>query len=471
MGCRPDPQIINVSESGYPKDVAEIVLTKCAVSGCHNDISKDAAGGLSLGTWNKMFEGSRTGAVTIPFNHKQSSLFLFVNTFNDLGVGMEPTMPVNKDPLSKEEVIILRDWIESGAPNSVGKVKFADDPIRKKVYIVNQGCDLVSVIDKETNLIMRYVKVGNKAQIEAPHMIKVSPDGKYWYVVFTAGDVIQRFKTTDDTFAGEIFIDVGSWNTFAITSDSKRAYVIDWAFEGKVAVVDLEKMELIRYYTGPSEFKTPHGSTLSKDDKTLYITAQNGNFIIKVDIPNVNFPEVTHVSLVPGQAPNSSSSLDPHEIEMSPDGTKYYVLCQKSNEIRVMDVATDQLLAVIPTGVFPQELSFSKTTDYAFVTCTEDVQTFPGERGSVTVINYKTNTFVKHIYTGHQPHGIGVDDSKNLVYVAHRNQNISGPAPHHTTDCGGRNGYMTIIDLNKVELLSPKRYELSVDPYFIDIRQ
>ncbi|HET6245126.1 MAG: hypothetical protein H0V01_14100 [Bacteroidetes bacterium] len=469
IGCRVDPPIVNISESHYPKEIAKIILSKCAVPGCHNNISKDAAGGLSLETWDKMFEGSRTGAITIPFNHRQSPLFLFVNTFDDLGLSMKPTMPVNNTPLTREEVVLIRDWVENGAPGADGLVKFSEDPKLKKVYVVNQGCDLVSVIDQKTNLIMRYVEVGNKPLIEAPHMIKVSPDGKYWYVIFTAGDVIQRYRTSDDSFAGEVFIDAGNWNTFSISSDSKQAYIINWAFAGSVAVVDLENMLLLRYYQGPTEFKTPHGSTLSKDNKTLYITAQDGNFIIKVDIQNINFPEVTHISL-DNNPINSMSSLDPHEIEISPDGTKYYVICQKTNEIRVMDVATDELLTVIPTGVFPQELMFSKTSDYAFISCTEDTQTFPGERGSVTVINYKSNTFVKHIYTGHQPHGIAVDDKSKQVYVAHRNQNTSGPAPHHSTYCGGRNGYMTIIDMNRLELLSSKRYELSVDPYFIDIR-
>ena len=379
LGCRQDPPIIDTANSDYPKEVSKIILAKCAVPGCHNDISKEAAGGISFETWDKMFMGSRTGAVVIPFNHKQSPLFLFVNTYKDLGVTMAPTMPINRTPLNKDEVLLLRDWISNGAPNSTGFVKFSDDSKRKKIYIVNQGCDLVSVIDQETNLIMRYIEVGNKPQIEAPHMIKTSSDGKYWYVVFTGGDVIQRYRTDDDSFAGEIFINAGNWNTFDITSDSKRAYIIDWAPQGKVAIVDLEKMEFIRYYTSVSEFKSPHGSALAPDDKTLYITSQTGNFIIKVQIPHVNWPEVSHISLIPGQIPNSQSSLDPHFIEISPDGTKYYVTCQKSNEVRVMDIATNELVAVIPTGIYPQELVFSKTTDYAFVSCTEDTQNFPSQ--------------------------------------------------------------------------------------------
>jgi DNA-binding beta-propeller fold protein YncE len=469
--CQKDPAIINISGSGYPEKVGKIMLTKCAVQGCHNDRSFEAAGNLNLTTWDEMFKGSRTGAVAIPFNHRKSSLFLFVNTFDELGVSMKPTMPVNAEPLTKEEVITLRDWIDQGAPNDKGFVKFSDNPSRKKIYINNQGCDNVAVIDQESKLIMRFVSVGNKPQIEAPHMVKISPDGKYWYVIFTASDIIQRFRTSDDSFAGEIFIGQGNWNTFSITGDSKTAFIVDWSSSGKIAVVDLDNMTFKRHYQGAGLFTFPHGSAISPDNKFLYVTAQSGNYIYKIDISNIDFPEIYEILLAPGQPVLKNSSLDPHFIEISPDGKSYHVVCQASNEIRIMDIETDALLGIIPTGDFPQELTFSSKSGLAFVSCTEDTRTFAGRRGSVTVYNYQSKTTVKSIYTGHQPHGIAADDEKMLVYVANRNIDANGPAPHHVTDCGGRNGYMTVIDINTLELLSPKRYELSVDPYFVEIRK
>lgn len=49
--CKKDPVIVDISETGYPKEIGELIVTQCAVSGCHNDISKNAASGLSLSTW------------------------------------------------------------------------------------------------------------------------------------------------------------------------------------------------------------------------------------------------------------------------------------------------------------------------------------------------------------------------------------------------------------------------------------
>jgi YVTN family beta-propeller protein len=470
IGCKQDSPIIDADGSGYPNEIAKIILTRCATPGCHNENSKGAAGNLSLETWEAMFLGSKTGTVTVPYNYRQSPLFLFTNTFSDLGVGMEPTMPVNQDPLSKAEVLKLRNWIEAGAPNQQGFVKFSDNLNRKKIYITNQGCDLVAVVDKETNLLMRYIEVGNKPSIESPHMVKVAPDKKSWLVCFSAGSIMQKFRTSDDAFMGEVNIGFANWNTMAFTSDSKIAFVVDWSGNGKIAVVDIEKMQLVKNYSGNNLFSYPHGSVVSPDDKFLYVTSEKGNFIYKIDIRNLDFPEVEAISLIPGTNPGASPGLDPHYIEFTPDGTKYHVVCQGSNEIRVMDATNDQLLAVIPTGYYPQEVAFSKIKPYAFVSCMEDVFTFPGKRGSVSVYNYQTNTFLKAIYSGHQPHGLAIDDQTKRVYVANRNIDSGGPSPHHTTDCGGRNGYMTIINLDFLDLESPKKYELSVDPYFIDIR-
>jgi hypothetical protein len=159
--CKIDNQLLVKSGGNYPESIGKIILNKCAVSGCHNDISKDAASGLSLTSWNKLFDGTRNGAAVIPYNHKQSTLFLFCNTYEDLGVSVKPTMPINRDPLTKDEIIALRNWIDYGAPDDKGFVKFSDNSAnRSKYYVCNQGCDLITVFDSETDLPMRCFEVG-----------------------------------------------------------------------------------------------------------------------------------------------------------------------------------------------------------------------------------------------------------------------------------------------------------------------
>jgi DNA-binding beta-propeller fold protein YncE len=144
-----------------------------------------------------------------------------------------------------------------------------------------------------------------------------------------------------------------------------------------------------------------------------------------------------------------------------------------------MQLSNDSLLAVIHVGTKPQEFSFSEKHPYIFVTCTEDVIT-SNKKGSVYVINYNDLSVVSSIYPGYQPHGIAVDDDENLVYVANLNYDTNGPAPHHVAACGGRNGNVTIIDMNTLQLYNKTlsngesfeyRDELLSFPYFVSIRK
>jgi|SRR5688572_19094107 len=459
--CKDDdePTPPSFNDGCYPPAVAEIIVKKCANSGCHNTQSKDAASGLDLSSWEKMFLGNGSGATTIPYRSDQSTLCYFTNTDSTLGIVQIPNMPYNGTPLSQAEYLTLRDWIDAGAPNCEGFVKFSDDPSRKKFYITNQGCDLVGVHDAETKVIMRYIDVGNSPVIESPHMVRVSPDGQFWYVSFINSNVFQKFRTSDDVKVGEVNITQGSWNTFAISPDGTKAWVVDFSSNGRVAYVNLQTMSLEMMYQGPGLFTSPHGSALSQDGNTLYVTAQLGDIIYKGDVTDPMNPDFEEIII------NSSGSpaAAPHEIAFSPDGSKYFITCSGRHEIRVFNSTDDAFIAAIPTAEQPLEMSFSSDNNYLFVTCQSG--------NAVTVIDYTNLTAIKDITVGHLPHGVAVDEVKNQVYVTNRNlENSGGPPPHHTSSCGGWNGYLTIIDMTTLELVPGFKHELSVDPYSVSVR-
>lgn len=461
FSCTKDKAMISYENTGYPQEVAEIIINKCATSGCHNATSKGGAAGLSLATWQTMFEGSNGGAVVIPYRPDLSTLIYYINSFSEYGtIQLIPKMPLSGTALTNNEVKILHDWILNGAPNAEGFVKFSDNPNRKKFYVSNQGCDLVTVFDAKEMLAISAINVGKTSVIEAPHFIKVSPDNKYWYVSFLASGVFQKYRTSDNLLVGEANIGSGSWNTFALTSDGKYAYMVDWTSNGKIKKVQTDSMLVKGIVSG---LIYPHGSALNQTNDTLYVTSQLGNYLFKIP---TDFSTIYNVILDNSGIANNTSSLDPHEIMMSPDYSKYFVTCQTSNEIKVVDRLSGQILSSIPVGNTPQEMAISTSKNYLFVSCMEDVTTFGNtKRGSVYVININTHSVVKSIYTGHQPHGIMVDEQNNRVYITNRNVSSGGPAPHHASLCTGQNGYVTTIDLNTLQLLPDLKAEVSVDPY------
>ncbi|MCC7302361.1 MAG: hypothetical protein IT233_06945 [Bacteroidia bacterium] len=461
-----------LEESGYPNEIGKIILTHCAVTGCHNAESKAAAGGLDLESWESMFRGGSGGATVIPFSPDFSTLMYYVNTYDDLGPSLNPTMPLNNAPLSRGDVELLKRWIAEGAPDRNGFICFSDNISAGKYFISNQGCDAVAVFDKATDLCMRYISVGKYPNIETPHMLRLSPDGVYFYVIFSVGNgsqnYLQKFSAESQLLIAEVNLGQGSWNTLTISADGRRAYVVDWSANGGPMDVNLETMSVVANYQGM--LIDPHGSTLN--GSTLYITMQAGNGLYKMDTSDI--ANYTMVSLDPPNAPDpGSNSLRIHELAFSPDGSKYFVTCQgpSLSQMRIFQTSNDSLLAVIPLGAYPSEMAVADPLPYVFVTVMEDVSTFPGKRGSVAVINYQTHQLITSVYTGHQPHGIGVSNSRKRVYVANRNLEPSGPAPHHSSLCGGRNGYLTIIDMNTMQLVPGIRTELSSDPYSVGVRE
>ncbi len=453
-----------VIKGDYPVEIDRIISTRCAISGCHNTASKDAASGLDLSSWENLFKGSRSGSPVIAFNSRFSSFSYFINSYADLGTVNAPTMPIGGSAMTRDEVLLMKRWIDDGAKNSEGLVPFSGSSV-KKLYAVNQGCDVVTVFDSETHLPIRYVEVGSGKS--TPHQVRVSPDGMYWYVVFLNSNIMKKYRCSDDAFVADLPLsplaaktgpeNALDWNTFVISSDSKRAYCVSWTAIGAVATVDLVNNRLLRFSPG---WNYPHGICLSKDGSKVYIAAQTGNYVSEID-SSFNMSSLREYALDGGQV-NTASSLDPHDLVLDETGTELVVTCQTSNEVIVFDLITLTPRARLKTPLYPQEIVYSKKYKAFYLTCSGNGTAADG--GSVVKINRDLSlTVVKH---GAQPHGLAIDERSNLLYVLSRNISTSGPLPHHTSQCEGKNGFVTFLKPEDLKSTGDK-FELSVDPYFV----
>jgi DNA-binding beta-propeller fold protein YncE len=463
--CKHTPQQPGKVEtvSNYPVEVEKILIGKCA--SCHNEQNQFSSGGIRLDTWEQLFEGGSNGAVVIPYDIANSSLLYFININQNLGPVAYPTMPYDPEhapntanPLTQDEYLIIRDWVAAGAPDKNGKVPFAANASgRQKIYITMQSCDLVGVVDAERRVLMRYIPVGKTPATELPHNVRVDPSGRYAYVSFYGGNYVQKIDTDKDSVIAEAFVGTGNWNIVQVTPDGNKLMVTDWNDNGKAVLIDAASMTVEQTVGNLSK---PHGIA-SNPAHTFFVTSEVKNVIYKFSIVSPFFKEVN--------AGPSPSSLVIHEIVMTPDYSRYFVSCQATGEVRVFDANADTLIKMITVGHHPQEIALSKSRPYMFVTCMEDSSSVPGYKGSVYAINYNTYETTRIDGPFYQPHGITVDDQNGTFYVVSRNFEQSGPAPHHSSACGGRNGYYSVYDLNTFKRL-PRRYEVSADPYSAETR-
>ncbi len=465
----------------FPEAVGKIFIDKCATAGCHNAASYQNCNGLLLDSWEHLLEGGNHGTQVVAYSPEYSPLLYFVNTDPARGTVATPTMPYDPsggtaNALSAAEYKVLKDWITAGAPDKDGNIPFATEAdTRQKIYIAQQPCDLMAVVDAKSNQVMRYIHIGESStNMESPHCVRTSADGRYAYVSFYTGSSIEKIDMRTDQVVGSIGLGSGAWNILFITPGDNWVVTTDFRNPGRVFFADAATLAIKTEWTGSGAgiFTFPHGIATNATGDTCIITAQYGNVVYRY-APDVPYYKKISIDGNPPVATAASTGApDPHEIMMAPDYSKYFLTCEKTNVVRVLDGHTDSVLAVIPTGAKPQEMAISLTKPYLFVTCTEDsTNPTPACRGTVYVINYNTLAVVQVINGDfYQPHGISVDDRDGKVFIASSNINPNGPAPHHASACDGRVGWYSVYDLNTLAPVNNKRYQTTVMPYSVATR-
>ena len=105
----------------YYRTVRPILQRRC--SGCHFDGKRE--GGLSVVAVSELLKGGEAGASLAVGKPDESPLIQRIS-------GEKPDMPLNSEPLTSEQVLTLRTWIEQGAeddtPADVGQAITAEHP-------------------------------------------------------------------------------------------------------------------------------------------------------------------------------------------------------------------------------------------------------------------------------------------------------------------------------------------------------
>jgi len=104
--------------------------------------------------------------------------------------------------------------------------------------------------------------------------------------------------------------------------------------------------------------------------------------------------------------------LSPLEMVLSPDGHRLYVVCQGSNELRVVDLISGKAAIAVPLGRAPRGITLSPDSSQIYVTNSTD--------DTVSVIDAVTLKVTRTLSTGFEPAGVVTDRSGGTLYVANR---------------------------------------------------
>ena len=122
-------------------------------------------------------------------------------------------------------------------------------------------------------------------------------------------------------------------------------------------------------------------------------------------------PELAWVAAQPS-ASAEERYASPLEVLLSPDGARLYVLCQGTDEVRVLNAATGRVLRTIAVGHLPRGFSLSPDGGRLFVANSWD--------DTVTVIDTESGRVKATWAAGFEPSGVVEDRAGKLLYVADR---------------------------------------------------
>jgi DNA-binding beta-propeller fold protein YncE len=219
------------------------------------------------------------------------------------------------------------------------------------------------------------------ADVDGPHGVAVSPDGKFYYVSTAHGTpygFLWKYALANDSLAGRVML--GNFPaTMQITPDGAFAYVVNFNLHGEmvpssVSIVSTDEMvEVARVTT----CTMPHGSRINAQGTKQYSACMMDDMAVEIDTrtfgvsrhfmvgkgkemgmpgaPAARGPTATmaaHDAGGHGMEPPKPGdvSCSPTWVQPSADGARIFVACNKSSDIVEIDVARWSMIRRIPAG-------------------------------------------------------------------------------------------------------------------------
>lgn len=334
------------------------------------------------------------------------------------------------------------------------------------VYVTAESEDEVAVVkfDGQKAEAIKRIPVGVwPAEIEGPHGITVSPDGKYWYLSMAHGNpygILYKYKTGSDELVGQTTLGLFP-ATMQISEATGLLYCVNFNLHGdmvpsSVSVVDPETMtELTKITTGTM----PHGSRISPDGMKHYSVAMMSGELFEIDALDLSVSRILDLDASAEMKKDAMAGMDHSQMDHSkmdhskmngggmkhskvkptwviphPTWNKVYVAGNGSNEILEVDLDQWKVTNKFPGDKGPYNVEISPD-------------------GKKMVVTYKTaaKTGIWDLESGKElarldnnrrvSHGVAMSSDSKYAFVS-----VEG--------VGGEPGSVDVIDLKALKIVA-----------------
>jgi DNA-binding beta-propeller fold protein YncE len=260
------------------------------------------------------------------------------------------------------------------------------------------------------------------ADVDGPHGLAVSPDGRFYYVTTAHGTpygFLWKYATANDSLAGKVML--GNFPaTLQLTPDGAFAYVVNFNLHGEmvpssVSIVSTDEMvEVARVQT----CTMPHGSRINARGTKHYSACMMDDMVVEIDTRTFGLARRFSVAkgkegpIGPGEhAMHHEPTCAPTWAQPSATGDKVYIACNKANDIVEIDAGSWTLTRRIPAG--PGVYNLGVTRDGRLLIATN-------KRGqSVSVIEIASGRELARIPTKRPVvHGVAVSPDDRYAFVS-----------------------------------------------------
>lgn len=314
-------------------------------------------------------------------------------------------------------------------------------------YVAAESADEVDLIrfDGTRAEVVARIPVGSlPTEIEGPHGLTVSPDGRYWYMTLAHGQpfgTLHKYETGTNTHVGRV--ELGLFPaTMQISEATGLLYAVNFNLHGdhtpsSVSVVDPETMtEITRVETGVM----PHGSRLSPDGLHHYSLGMMSDELYEIDAHTLARTRTLKLTtLDTTAAPHAAGAHSMHGamtppnakptwVTPHPDGQRVYVAYNGAHEVVEIDLAAWQVVRRFATGKGPYNVEVSPDGKYL-------VATYKGD-AATGIWDLKTGLEKARVpNTRSVPHGIAITPDSRYALVS-----VEG--------IGGEPGTVDVLDLH-----------------------
>lgn len=288
-----------------------------------------------------------------------------------------------------------------------------------------------------------------------PGYIELTPDGRQAWIAHRDTGVVSVLDVTTDRIVGQLRIPAGPPQFIAFCPDGRRAYVSVYTMtDGRadssrphvVAVLDTAAIEQVAEIPVG---RRPFASDCSDDGATLAVPSHDDGLVDFIDTATdtvrdrITVPAnphwITHTpdgrwwtanhesnvvtrldpvtyaaKVIPLVAPGTRPGKSPHAIAASPDGRTVAVVTFDSDQVWLIDTATETVRRTIDTaGRGPQDIAWAPDGRHLYTADvdSDDVSVIDPDRGVVTA----------YPSTGDGPVSVAAAPDGRTAYVANLN--------------------------------------------------